>query len=131
MDDESALDALLRAYEERWQSGDIERWSELFTADADFVTWRGIRWTSREEIVEGHEAVPADIVEQMPNYRLEPIDSHVLSPGVALVHAQWSWPRFVEAGNPPEDRRGLLTMVMVKGEAGWRIRASHNGWIEA
>jgi uncharacterized protein (TIGR02246 family) len=128
-DERKAIEAVLASYGEAWRSRDMDRWGALFTPDSDFITWRGACWTSRDENVAAHKAVPPAIADQMPNYQLTLAGLALLSDSIALVHAEWFWPRFVEAGQAPEDRRGVITMVLVKRDGQWRIRASQNSRI--
>jgi uncharacterized protein (TIGR02246 family) len=128
-DERKAIEAVLASYGETWRSGVMDRWGTLFTPDSDFITWRGVWWTSRDENVAAHKAVPPAIADQMRNYQLTLAGLELLSDSIALVHAEWFWPSFAEAGQAPEDRRGLITMVLVKRDGQWRIRASQNSRI--
>jgi len=121
------IEAVVTTYGETWRRNDMQRWGALFTEDCDFVGWAGQWWRSRAENIAGHEAVPAAIARQRPSYAIEIADVAFVAPDVALVHAAWSWKDFVpEVGASGEDRRGILTMIMVRGRDGFRIRASHN-----
>jgi uncharacterized protein (TIGR02246 family) len=128
--DTKAIQVLMASYLEAWHATDMERWAEHFTHDSDFITWRGIWWKTRDENLDGHKDIPGPIAEQMKNYRLSIEEIALLSPTVALLHARWHWPDFVENGLPPEDRHGLLTMVLVECDDRWKIRAIHNGRVE-
>lgn len=129
--DVKAIQALMASYLKAWHINDMEGWAEHFTPDSDFITWRGIWWKTRDENINAHRDIPVSIARQMKNYQLAAEDIALLSPTIALVHARWHWPEFVENGHLPEDRHGLLTMVMVKRDDRWRIRATHNGRVEA
>jgi uncharacterized protein (TIGR02246 family) len=119
-------DALFERYQARWQAGDMPGWAELFTEDADFVTWRGLWWKGRAEILAGHQAADAFIRGQFAAYRIEPLRVRSLAPAVAVAHAAWHWPGFRDDPQAPaENRAGLVTMVLSR-EDGWRISASHN-----
>ncbi|WP_209899068.1 SgcJ/EcaC family oxidoreductase [Nocardia goodfellowii] len=99
----------------------------MFTADCDFITHRGVWWRSREENVRGHEDVPESVLAQKKNYSQTIIGIHPLAPGVMLVHTEWAWPDHVLPGaSAGEDRRGLITAVLVKRSGRWLIRAVHN-----
>jgi uncharacterized protein (TIGR02246 family) len=126
-DAEEAIERLLKSYVEAWHRNDMEHWGALFTEDCDFVGWKGIWWKSRGENVAGHKVIPEFIARQMPNYRAESARISFLAPDVALVHAVWTWPGFVPAPDCfPENRSGILTMVLVRRNDAWLIRASHN-----
>ncbi|WP_017601517.1 YybH family protein [Nocardiopsis lucentensis] len=118
---------LLAAHTRLWIDHEMDAWGEYFTEDADFVTHRGLWWRSRRENVEGHEDVPASVLGQKANYSQEVVSVQGIAPGVALVHTLWTWPGHrLPAGGEPEDRRGVITYVLVRRGAGWRIRAAHN-----
>lgn len=122
-----SVEAVVTAYAETWRRNDMDAWGALFTEDCDFVGWGGQWWRSRAENVAGHKAVPASIADQRQSYALEITDIDFVAPDVALVHALWSWRDFIEEdGARPRDRAGILTMVMVRRERAFRIRASHN-----
>jgi uncharacterized protein (TIGR02246 family) len=125
--DQQAIQALLTRYLECWRRADLENWSDLFTEDSDFITWRGLWWRTREQNIAGHREVTEFIRSQQARYRFDSSQIDLLAPTVALVHALWSWPGFKEQQeSQPEDRQGILTMVFVRTESGWRIRASQN-----
>lgn len=127
----SLIEDVMREYRRAWSGNDMDAWGALFTDDCDFVGWRGDFWRSREENVSGHKAVPAFVQNQRSNYDVQIEDVDVLSSDLALVHALWTWRAFVATpGEQPEDRAGILTMVMVKRDGLWRIRASHNARCE-
>lgn len=116
----------LRDQQVAWHDKDIAAWTDYFTEDSDFVTWRGIWWHSRSENESGHNSMPDLIRNQLHNYSLSVDDLSILEPTVALVHASWTWANFIESGHHPEDRSGLMTMVMIKKNDKWKIRALQN-----
>jgi uncharacterized protein (TIGR02246 family) len=122
-----AVDELLDRYLATWRDDDMEAWGRLFTEDADFVTHTGVWWRSRHENVVGHQAVPDDIARQKVRYGFDAAEASAVAPDVALVHATWRWPGFVASpGDPPADRSGVVTMVLVARDGRWLIRSSHN-----
>lgn len=126
-DDEQSIRAALAAHTDLWVRHDMDRWGEYFTEDSDFITHRGIWWRSRRENVAGHKDVPASVLRQKKNYTQEIVSIREVTPEVALVHTRWSWPEHVlPAAGIAEDRAGLITLVMVKRQGAWLIRAAHN-----
>ena len=122
-----AVDDLLDRYLATWRDDDMEAWGRLFTEDADFVTHTGVWWRSRHDNVVGHEAVPEDVARQKVRYTFDGAEVSAITPEVALVHATWRWPGFVASpGEPPADRSGIVTMVLVARDGRWLIRSSHN-----
>lgn len=125
----AGIETLLTSFRDAWHAGDIERWGRTFADNSDFITWKGVWWRSRDANVAGHRSAPQAIRDQMPNYRLTTEAIDLLAPTVALVHAHWLWADFVEGDAPPEDREGRITMVLVKRDSEWRIRALQNSRI--
>lgn len=124
--DAEDVDAILESFGRLFSSGDMEEWSALFDEQSDFISWRGIWWTSREENRAAHLAVPPSIAVQLPAYRYETVKWCPIANDVVLAHGRWEWAGFVDDGEPAQDRAGLLTIVLCKGGEGWRIRAVQN-----
>lgn len=127
--DERAIRAVLAAYEEAWNRHDMEAWGRLFTDDADYVNRAGGLWQGNRANVAGHEAVHAALKAQNQKMDWSAGVERVsfLGPDTALVHATWKWPGFIPpSGAATGDFRGMMTLVMVKREGKWLIRALHN-----
>lgn len=124
--DAKAVEGLLDSFGHLFASGDMEGWAALFHDRSDFISWGGVWWTTREENLAAHRSIPPAIAAQLPAYRSTTVKWRALGPDVVLAHGRWDWPGFVADDGPPEDRAGLLTIVLHKSEEGWRIRAVHN-----
>jgi uncharacterized protein (TIGR02246 family) len=125
--DVEGIHRIFSTYLETWRKHDMDAWGRLFTDDADFVTHTGGWWKSNQENVSGHKAIPDAVLEQKTRYTLAAAKISFLKPDIALVHATWEWPGFIQSrGEAPVDRKGIITMVMVKQEGRWLIRASQN-----
>ncbi|MCT2589691.1 SgcJ/EcaC family oxidoreductase [Streptomyces sp. N2-109] len=126
--DEREIRRTLASYTGLWVRHEMDAWGELFTEDSDFITHRGIWWTSRQENVAGHKDVPGSVLDQKENYSQEVVSIQGVTPEVALVHTAWDWPGHrLPGAETPEDRRGLITLVLVRQPTGaWLIRAAHN-----
>ncbi|MEU0870076.1 SgcJ/EcaC family oxidoreductase [Nocardia brasiliensis] len=112
---------------ELWIRHEMREWGRLFTEDCDFITHRGVWWRSRADNVLGHEDVPESVLAQKKNYAQTVLDVQLIAPGVVLAHTEWSWPDHILPGAAAgEDRRGLVTMVLVRRDGRWLIRAAHN-----
>ncbi len=75
----------------------------------------------------GHEDVPESVLAQKKNYSQTVVGIQPLAPGVMLVHTVWAWPDHVLPGSPVgEDRRGLITAILVQQSGRWLIRAAQN-----
>jgi len=127
--DEGAIRRVLAAYVETWNRHDMAAWGELFTDDVDYVNRGGGWWKSNKENVEGHKAIHEMLVRQKQKmtYRSDAAEIAFLKPDVALVHATWEWPGFaLPSGEEARDFKGIITMVMVKRDGKWLIRALQN-----
>ncbi|SOD60919.1 conserved hypothetical protein [Streptomyces zhaozhouensis] len=126
--DERDIRRTLATYTDLWVRHEMDEWGELFTEDSDFITHRGVWWTTRRENVRGHKDIPETVVAQKKHYTQEIVSVQAVAPDVALVHTAWTWPGHrVSTAEPPEDRRGLVTLVLVRQPTGrWLIRAAHN-----
>lgn len=125
--DERDIRNTLATYTDLWVRHEMDDWGELFTEDSDFITHRGIWWRSRRENVAGHKDVPDSVLAQKKNYTQEIVSIRAVTPDVALVHTAWSWPDHLQpSSDTPENRGGLVTLVMVKRGGSWLIRAAHN-----
>ncbi|WP_280386904.1 SgcJ/EcaC family oxidoreductase [Nocardia wallacei] len=125
-DDEQAIRTALKEHTDLWIRHDMDEWGTFFTEDSDFITHRGIWWRTRRENVAGHKDAPASVITQKQNYTQTIVDIQEIAPTVALVHTAWTWPDHRLPGADPEDRRGFITLVLVKRDDTWLIRAAHN-----
>ncbi|MGI8485972.1 MAG: SgcJ/EcaC family oxidoreductase [Thermomicrobiales bacterium] len=96
MSDEDQIMGIFTRYVETWRKHDMDAWGALFTDDADVVSNDGGWATSNQEHVAGHKAIPDTVVSQMANYSLETARINFLTPDIALVHAIWEWPGFIQ-----------------------------------
>ena len=127
--DEREIENVLAAYAEAWNGHDMNAWGELFTDDVDYVNRAGGLWSGNNTNVAGHEAIHAELKKQNQKMTWSPAVEKIsfLSPGVALVHATWKWPGFVlPSGAELRDYWGIMTLILVKRDGEWRIRALHN-----
>lgn len=132
--DQEAIKTVLEKYVATWNQNDMEGWGKLFTEDVDYINRAGGWWKSNKENVEGHELIHTMLVKQNQKmtYKSSVEKITFLNPDVALVHATWQWPGFkLPSGEELKDFNGIITMVMVKQEAGWFIRALQNTVITA
>lgn len=127
MNEEKAIEDIFTTYVETWRKNDMDAWGALFTDDADVATQAGVWWKSNRENVEGHKAIPETVAGQMADYGLRSAGTGFLKPDVALVHAVWEWPGFIQSPDEePADREGIITMGVTEREGKWLIRAPQN-----
>ena len=99
-----------------WNRGDASTFAGLFTADADYVTGAGIWLHGQPAIAElMRSAAP------LPRVRVEGQISARDYGAVSSVMLHW----VTEAGTAPR-RRGVITCLLVKSDAGWLIDRLHN-----
>lgn len=127
--DEAAIRKVLADYVEAWNKHDMTAWGKLFTDDVDYVNRGGGWWKSNRENVEGHKLIHDMLVGrgQEMTYRSNVEKITFLKPDIAIVQAMWEWPGFaLPSGEEVTDFRGIITMVTVKRDGAWRIRALQN-----
>ena len=127
--DEEAIRKVLTDYVETWNEHDMTAWGKLFTDDVDYVNRGGGWWKSNKENVEGHRLIHDMLVRQKQKmtYKSKVEKITFLKPDVAIVQATWEWPGFTTpSGEEVEDFKGIITMVMVKQNGMWLIRALQN-----
>lgn len=127
--DEEAIKELLATYVETWNRHDMSAWGRLFTNNVDYVNRGGGWWKSNKQNVEGHKLIHDMLVKQKQNmtYKSSAAKITFLKPDIALVHATWEWPSFtLPSGEEGKDFKGIITMVMVKQDGKWLIRALQN-----
>ena len=132
--DEEAIRKVLATYVETWNKHDIQAWGQLFTDDVDYINRAGGWWKSNHENVRGHVAIHEVLVQQRKkmNYAATVSKISFLEPDIALVHAAWKWPGFrTPTGSATDDINGIATLLMVKRNSRWLIRALQNTVVES
>ena len=127
--DRHGITATLAAYEAAWNKHDLDAWGRLFTDDVDYVNRAGGLWSGNQANIEGHRAIHAALQQQnqVMNWSADVTRISFPAPGVALVHATWNWPGYrLPSGEKPNGFRGIMTLLMVKRDNNWLIRALHN-----
>lgn len=95
----------------------------------DYVNRGGGWWKSNKENVEGHKLIHDMLAQQKQKmtYKSDVARITFLKPDIALVHATWEWPGFKQpSGEEWKDFNGIITMVLVKRNDKWLIRALQN-----
>jgi uncharacterized protein (TIGR02246 family) len=119
----SVAKELIGRLERAWNEGDGWAFAESFAPDADFVDIRGEHHRGQEAIAAGHQAI-FDSVYKGSTTDYELTGARELSDGVILAHAtaDLSAPSGPMAG----EHSSVLSLVLVRGGAGWKIAAFHN-----
>lgn len=129
--DEEAIEKVLATYVETWNRNDMDAWGTLFTEDVDYVNRGGGWWQSNEENVEGHRVIHRMLVRRQVKMDLQATVAKIsfLEPNIALVHARTKGSGVAASGEERE-LKGVMTIVMVKREGKWLIRALQNTLVD-
>lgn len=125
--DEEAINKVLATYVETWNQHDMKAWGKLFTDDVDYVNRAGGWWKGNKENVEGHESIHDTLRKQKTTYKATVAKISFLQPDIAIAHATWEMTGYTRPwGENVENFKGIITMVMVKQDGKWLIRAVQN-----
>ncbi len=114
---------LIGRLEQAWNEADGRAFGEPFNADADFVDIRGEHHRGREAIAAGHQAIFDSIYKgSSANYEL--IQARELSDDVILAHA--TGVLRVPSGPLAGEHSAVQSLVLVRGDDGWKIAGFHN-----
>ena len=123
--DEAQIKNVLVSFAAAWNAHDMVKFSELFTADADWVNIRGSRWKGVDEIRENHVAIHKRFYSES---RLEFVDVSVrmITPDVAVIHAK----EIVAGSNVPKEA-GIATdsqmsLIVIRRGAKWLVTNGQN-----
>ncbi|MFC7618701.1 SgcJ/EcaC family oxidoreductase [Microlunatus sp. GCM10028923] len=112
---------LLHRLTDTWNAGDAAGYAELFTEDADYITFFGLRMRGRAAIEEGHRELF-----RMP-IKLEPYageaDIRSLADGAMLIIAGGS---SSFDGKPDPTRDSVISLTAVDTSEGWRFASFQN-----
>jgi uncharacterized protein (TIGR02246 family) len=128
--DQAAINGLLELMREAWDRGDGAAYGSAFTDDARYVTASGTRSVGREQIAASHQQIFDSFFAGTRLHSLYPTEFQPVAPGVVLVHTSGAvlFPGEREESVAP---KGLLTMVAVDSDDGWKIASFANTPIAA
>jgi uncharacterized protein (TIGR02246 family) len=120
-EDEQAIRQVIADYDNTWNHHDMKAHARLFAEDADFVSVAGAYLKGRGEIEAQHAEMHAGDYKDS-QMSTSSVAVRFLSPSIAIVH------RAAEAAynRGQVKRRWFMTLVMVKQDAQWLIRAAQN-----
>lgn len=117
----AAVHAVLTALVDAWNAGDATAYADLFTEDADYITFFGVNTPGRAAIEAGHRAL---FEGPLKGSRLTgaggPPKVRFLRPDVAVAVA--------EGGSAVDDveRASTVSYVLVQEAGRWRIASFQN-----
>ncbi len=112
---------LLHRLTETWNDGDAAAYAELFTEDADYITFFGLRLRGRAAIEEGHRELFKQPIKLEPDNGRA--DLKPLAAGVVLIIS--SGGSTVE-GRADPSRDSVVTLTAVDTADGWRFASFQN-----
>ena len=124
-EDEAAITGLLDCMREAWECSDGASYASMFSDDVRYVSATGVRTVGREEIASSHQRIFDSFFAGTRLGSSYPVELQSVAPGVVLVHASGAvlFPGEREQRVAPN---GLLTMVAVAGDGGWRVASFAN-----
>lgn len=118
--DEEQISAIIRGWEEAWNSHDMHAFAALFHEDGVWVLWTGDVWKGRTAIEEGHAAVHKTVFRNSIQHKR--IDELTLvAPDAAVVRLYSTLTGDERAPDKVIRSRNLL--VVTKRDGVWKI-----GW---
>ncbi len=121
---QALMQALMRPLADCWESGDAKAYADLFTAEANYVTFDGVLQKGRAAIAAAHEPL---FEKWLKGSRVtgEITSMRFLSPNVALIHAVGNT-ILAEQSAPAANRASIQTLVAGKRDGAWRFTAFYN-----
>ncbi len=122
--EERQVRAVLRAAEDAWNRHDLQAFTALFAPEAGYITRDNVMLRGRNEIERAQENAQAGPLRGM-QLKLTANRIEFLAPQVVVVDALVCLiPE--QYGVRPTD--ALSTLVLARGEEGWRIYAAHTSY---
>ncbi len=120
-----AINDVLRRLTEAWNAGDATAYADLFTEDADYVTFFGMNFPGRATIESSHRALfegplrGSKLTGAEGSAKIRFIRPDV---AIAIVGGGSS----LEGDTTDPGRESTVTFVLVEDGDGWRIASFHN-----
>jgi uncharacterized protein (TIGR02246 family) len=122
VDDETAIRQLLQRQQNGWDSGDPTLYADVFTTDADYVTFLGSHYQSRDAIAAAYAPLFRKLL-QGSRLTIEVKQVRFLTPDVALIHADAA---VTKRGRRSRRPSRINTSVALRTDDGWMLAASQN-----
>jgi uncharacterized protein (TIGR02246 family) len=127
--DKQEIDASMDAMGTDLYRLDFAAFGSLLTEDCDWINIVGMHWSGKAQVVKGHTAVFSTRYKGVLMQQLERSIT-LIAPGTALVINKQSMGPDKSAEGKPIDNVSLMTVVMVKQDGRWLIRAGENVTID-
>ena len=120
--DEMAIEGLVQAFVDGWNSADGDACAEPFAEDADFTAVTGLHIRGRDLIARGHREILATVFRGSRNSaKLESV--YLLRPDVAVADVTF---RFVGEVRPLNVEHASCGMICTKDDGKWSIAVFRN-----
>lgn len=120
--DETAIRQLIRRQQNGWDSGDPTLYADVFTTEADYVTFLGSHHHGRDAIAASYAPLFRKLL-QGSRLTIEIKQVRFLTPDVALIHADAA---VTKRGRRNRRPSRINTSVAVRTGDGWMLAASQN-----
>lgn len=118
--DEDAIRALLDRQAAAWAAGDPDAYADVFTADADYVTFLGSHYKGRDAIAASYVWLFKRVLKgSRLEFGISPL--RFLAPDVVLIHTQYAVMKGTRRRN-----QGINTSIAVRTDGRWLLAASQN-----
>ena len=126
--DREQITALVRSWEEAWNSHDMRALANLFHEDGIWILWTGQVWTGRKTIEEGHAAVHRTVFRNsIQRERLEELT--FVGPDAAVVRFYSTLTG--DERSPNEVVRSRKILMVSRREGMWRVGWGQNTHLAA
>jgi len=121
------ITAAVKAYEQSWNSSDLDAMAALYSPDIHWVNVRGMHWRGLEEVDRAHRVYFQIMFKGVRN-DLEAIESIMpVAADVAVAVVIWKHGAFVTpAGHKAPPTRTRMSLVYLHTPQGWKIAHGHN-----
>lgn len=127
-EDAAAIRAVIDRQTDAWNRHDMDAFVADTTADVDWVNVVGMHWEGRETVRRAHATLHKGLFARSRMLPPDTLELREIAPNVVVAvlqnHIEGAGPR--PSGEPYPSGGNILTLVLVKTDAGWRIAHAHN-----
>ena len=120
------IKSLLAGLADAWNRGDATAYANLFTADADYITFFGMRTRGRDAIEQSHRMLFTGPLRGSRMSGTTEADIRFLATDVALVIAEGGGTTSGPGADDAADRRSVVSFTAVHTPDGWRFASFQN-----
>lgn len=113
------IEHLLAKMTDAWNAGDASAYAEVFTVDAQYISWLGTIDKGRAAIAATHDFLFTGPLKGVPMAGASELDIRYLTPDVALVTADGGKPEHAPVAS-------VVTLVAVRQDDRWLFTSFQN-----